>query len=63
VTLLGQALIARDLDGSTAERRVRIAVPHRSTALGIPVTQPVGQPETGRADVPPSDVPDNGARR
>lgn len=42
VKLLGQALMARDFDRQVAELQVRIAVLNRYTALGIPVTQPVG---------------------
>ncbi|MEM7683347.1 MAG: IS5 family transposase [Pseudomonadota bacterium] len=40
--LLGQKLMSRDFDRQTAELQVRIAVLNRFTALGIPVTQPVG---------------------
>jgi len=40
--LLGQRLAARDFDRQTAELQVRIAILNRFTALGIPVTQPVG---------------------
>ncbi|TFL17239.1 IS5 family transposase [Jannaschia formosa] len=40
--LLGQKLMARDFDRQTAELQVRIAILNRFTALGIPVTQPVG---------------------
>lgn len=40
--LLGQKLMARDFDRQTAELQVRIAILNRHTALGIPVTQPVG---------------------
>ena len=40
--LLGQRLAARDLDRQTAELQVRSAILNRFTALGIPVTQPVG---------------------
>jgi transposase len=40
--LLGQKLAARDFDRQTAELQVRIAILNRFTALGIPVTQPVG---------------------
>ncbi len=39
---LGQKLAARDFDRQTAELQVRIAILNRYTALGIPVTQPVG---------------------
>ena len=42
VKLLGQRLMARDFDRQVAEFQVRIAVLNRYTALGIPVTEPVG---------------------
>ncbi len=42
VKLLGQSLMARDFDRRVAETQVRIAVLNRYTALGIPVTEPVG---------------------
>jgi hypothetical protein len=42
VKLLGQGLMARDFDRQVAELQIRIAVLNRYTALGIPVTQPVG---------------------
>lgn len=38
----GQRLTARDFDRRIAEFRVRIAVMNGYTALGIPVTEPVG---------------------
>ena len=40
--LLGQKLMSRDFDRQTAEIQVRIAIRDRFTALGLPVTQPVG---------------------
>ena len=40
--LLGHKLTARDFDHQTAELQIRIAILNRFTALGIPVTQPVG---------------------
>ena len=40
--LLGQKLLSRDFDRQTAELQARIAILNRFTALGIPVTQPVG---------------------
>ena len=40
--LLGQSLMARDFDARVAERQVRAAVLNGDTALGIPVTGPVG---------------------
>ena len=40
--LLGQKLAARNFDRQTAELYVRIALLNRFTAIGIPVTQPVG---------------------
>ncbi|MFA3920697.1 IS5/IS1182 family transposase, partial [Ruegeria sp. 2012CJ15-1] len=42
VKLLDQGLMARDFDRQVAELQVRIAVLNRYTALGIPVTEPVG---------------------
>ncbi|SMO93262.1 hypothetical protein SAMN06265173_1269 [Thalassovita litoralis] len=42
VKLLGQGLMARDFDRQVAELQIRIAVLNRYTALGIPVTKPVG---------------------
>jgi len=42
VKLPGQSLMARDFDRQVAELHVRIAVLNRYTALGIPVTEPVG---------------------
>ena len=40
--LLGQKLMSRDFDRQTAELQVGIAILNRFTALGTPVTQPVG---------------------
>ena len=40
--LLGQSLMARDFDLQVAEIQIRIAVLNRCTALGIPITKPVG---------------------
>lgn len=40
--MLGQSLMARDFDRQAAEIQVRIAVLSRYTALGIPVTEPMG---------------------
>jgi len=42
VKLLGQSLMARDFDRQVAEIQIRIAVLNRYTALGIPITEPVG---------------------
>ena len=42
VKLLGQSLMARDFDRQVAELQIRAAVLNRYTALGIPVTEPVG---------------------
>ena len=42
VKLPGQRLIARDFDRQVAEFQVRVAVLNGYTALGIPVTEPVG---------------------
>jgi hypothetical protein len=42
VKLLGQSLMARDFDRQVAELQIRAAVLNGYTALGIPVTEPVG---------------------
>ena len=42
IKLLGQSLMARDVDRQVAELQVRIALLNGYTALGIPVTEPVG---------------------
>ena len=42
IKLLGQSLMSRDFDRQVAEIQIRIAVLNRYTALGIPVTEPVG---------------------
>jgi hypothetical protein len=42
VKLLGQSLVARDFERQVGEIQIRIAVLNRYTALGIPVTKPVG---------------------
>lgn len=39
---VGQSLMARDFDRQVAKIQIRIAVLNRYTALGIPVTEPVG---------------------
>ena len=40
--LLGQSVMARDFERQVAEIQIRIAVLNRYTALGIPITEPVG---------------------
>ena len=40
--LMGQSLMARDFDRQVAKIQIRIAVLNRYTALGIPITAPVG---------------------
>ena len=40
--LLGQSLMARDFERQVTEIQIRIAVLNRYTALGIPISQPVG---------------------
>lgn len=45
--LLGQSLMARDVERQVAEFQIRIAVPNRYTDLGIPVTEPIGQSRPG----------------
>ena len=42
VKLLGKRLMAGDFDRQIEELQVRIAVLNGYTALGIPVTEPVG---------------------
>ena len=42
VKLLGQSLMARDFERQVAEIQIRIVVLNRYTAIGIPVTEPVG---------------------
>ena len=42
IKLLGQSLMSRDFDRQVAEIQIRVAVLNRYTALGIPVTKPVG---------------------
>ena len=42
VKLLGQSLMARDFDRQVAELQIRAAVLNGYTALGIPITEPVG---------------------
>ncbi|MFA3920493.1 IS5 family transposase [Ruegeria hyattellae] len=42
IKLLGQSLMARDIDRQVAEIQARVAVLNSYTALGIPVTEPVG---------------------
>ena len=42
IKLLGQSLMARDFDRQVAEIQARVAVLNSYTALGIPVTEPVG---------------------
>jgi hypothetical protein len=42
VKLLGQRLMARDIDRQVADVQVRTAVLNGYTALGIPVTKAVG---------------------
>jgi hypothetical protein len=42
VKLMGQSLMARDFERQVPEVKIRIAVLNRYTALGIPVTEPVG---------------------
>ena len=40
--LLGQSVRARDFDRQVAEIQIRIAVLNHYTALGLPVTEPIG---------------------
>lgn len=63
VKLLGQRLMARDFDRQVAEVHIRIAVMNGYAALGIPVTEPVGEVRLGEGegegegeDRPPTDL-------
>jgi hypothetical protein len=40
--LMGRSLMGRDFEPQVAEIQIRIAVLNRYTALGKPVTEPVG---------------------
>ena len=42
VKLLGQSLMARDFDRQVAELHIRATVLNGYTALGIPITEPIG---------------------
>ena len=42
VKLLGQGIVAREFDRQVAELQIRIAVLNCDTALGMPITEPVG---------------------
>jgi len=42
VKLLGQSLMARDFDRQVAEIQIRASILNGYTALGIPITEPVG---------------------
>ena len=42
VKLIGQRLMSRDFDRQIAEVQIRATVMNRFTALGIPVTVPLG---------------------
>lgn len=42
IKLLGHSLMARDFDRQVAELQVRIAILNGYTALGMPITEPVG---------------------
>jgi len=51
VKLLAQRLMARDFDRQVSEFPVRVAALNGLTALGIPVTQAVGQVCPGKGKV------------
>lgn len=51
VWLPGQNLMARDCNRQVAELQVRASVLDGYTALGIPVTEPVGQVRPGKGEV------------
>ena len=54
IKLLGQSLMARDFERQVAEIQIRIAILNRYTALGIPVTEPVGYVRMGKGEERPS---------
>ena len=54
VTRMDQRLVARDFDRQVAEIQLRIAVLNRYTALGIPVTEAVGQARREKGQLRPS---------
>ncbi len=54
VKLLGQRLTARDFDRQVAEFQVRVAVLNGFTALGIPVTEAIGQVRPTKGEGRPS---------
>jgi hypothetical protein len=47
IKLMGQSLMARDFDRQVAEIQIRVAVLNRYTALGIAVTEVLGQVRSG----------------
>ena len=55
VQLLGPSLMAREFDRQVAELQVRAAVLNGYTALGTPVTEPVGKVRLGKGEVRASD--------
>lgn len=52
--LLSQSLMARDFNHEVTELQGRIAALNGETALGVSVTEPVGQVRLGKGDVRPS---------
>ena len=54
VKLLGQRLMVRAFDRQVAESRVSVTVLNGFTALGIPVTEVVGQVCPGKREARPS---------
>ena len=63
VKLLGQSLMARDVDRQVAELQIRIAVLNGFTALGIPVTDGCGISPSGKGEPRPLLVLRNRAPR
>jgi hypothetical protein len=51
VKLLGQSLMARGFDRQVAELQIRAAVLNGYTALGMPVTEPMGEVRLGKGNV------------
>lgn len=51
VKLMGQSLMAKDIDRQVAEIQVRIALLNRYAAIEIPITEPAGQICPGKGEV------------
>jgi len=54
IKLLGQSLMARNFDRDVAGIQVRVALLNRYTALGTPITEPVGYVRLGKGQARPA---------